>query len=261
MVATEAKTSYSSCVSSCSSHTSSSVESAPSAAVPSTGTIGSSGPLPFPFDFAVVQSKKPGKLSGGISYTQLIGRAVRKKWTTPEAKEEWYTKFTNARRRKTTKMFHLQGGLCYFCGQKSWLPGDTPISNNRRATLEHIVCQGKGGTDHLSNVVMSCSGCNNLRGDMKFNKFLKLRQNPEAWRVYCKMKAARLQEKKVKVKEKRKDAKNLLMWKIAVLLYVKPEWQQAVDEVRAEMARRWQVIEDRRLAKIANSSVDPKDLV
>jgi hypothetical protein len=190
----------------------------------------------------------------------VVGRAVRKKWHTPEDKEWWYTKFTLARRKKTTQLFHKQGGLCYFCGKQTWLPGDTPISNNRRATLEHVLCQGKGGTDHLSNLVMSCSGCNNLRGDMKFNKFLKLRRDPEAWRVYVKMKAASLQQRKVKVKEKRADARAAFIWKIAILLYVKPEWNVVVNEIREHFAEIQRKKDERFAKKVANSSIDPEDL-
>jgi hypothetical protein len=112
----------------------------------------------------------------------------------------------------------------------------------------------------MSNVVMTCSGCNNLRGEMKFNKFLKLRQNPEAWRIYCKMKAAKLKERKVKTDEKKVTKRELLTWKIAVLLYVKPEWKSAVDEVLAEIARRDQVRRDNWEKKVRNSPVDLVDV-
>lgn len=204
----------------------------------------------------------PGVRSDGINYNWVIGRAVRKKWHKPEEKEWWYSKLTIARRRKTARLHALQGGLCYFCGQESWLHGDerTELRNNRKATLEHVATQGQGGTDHPSNLVMSCSGCNNLRGDMKFNKFLKLRRDPVAWKTYVKMKAASLQQRRTKVKEKRQDSKVAVMWKVAVLLYLKPEWNQAVDEVRAvfqEIERKRQARHD---SRVANSAVDPEDL-
>jgi hypothetical protein len=222
----------------------------------------SSSSLPFPFDFAIVPKGMPGMRLDGINYSRVIGRAVHKKWHTAEEKEWWFTKLTLARRLKTTKLFHKQGGLCYFCGQESWLHGDprTTLRNNRKATLEHVVTQGRGGTDHMSNLVMSCNGCNNLRGDMKFGKFLKLRRDPVAWKAYVKMKAAALQERKVKVKEKRGDAKVLFMWKIAVLLYLKPEWNQVVDEIRTHFRE----IEEKKMARhakrVANSAVDMEDL-
>lgn len=216
--------------------------------------------LSFPFSFARVSTGSPGKRPDGVSYGKVVGRAVRKKWHTPEDKEWWYAKFTIARRNKTNKLFEKQGGLCYFCGQQTWMPGQDPLSNNRRATLEHVVCQGRGGTDHMSNVVMSCSGCNNLRGEMKFNKFLKLRQDPEAWRIYCKMKAAKLKERKLKTDEKKVSKREHLAWKIGVLLYLKPEWKSAVEEVQAEIARRDQVRRENWEKKVRNSAVDLVDV-
>ena len=190
----------------------------------------------------------------------MVGKAVRKKWHTPEDKEWWYTKFTLARRLKTTKLFEKQGGLCYFCGQQTWLPGDTPLSNNKRATLEHVLGQAKGGTDHMSNLVMSCSGCNNLRGEMKFNKFLKLRRDAEAWRIYCKARAGALQERKVKVKEKRQPAQAAFIWKIAVLLYVRPEWASVVEDIRQHFAAIAAKKKARHEQRVVNSPLDLKDI-
>lgn len=51
--------------------------------------------------------------------------------------------------------FLKQGGTCYYC--------DTPL-NGVRQNVEHIVPKSKGGTNHKSNLVLSCSDCNKDKG-------------------------------------------------------------------------------------------------
>ena len=109
----------------------------------------------------------------------------------------------------------------------------------------------------MSNLVMSCSGCNNLRGDMKFNKFLKLRRDEQAWTVYCKMKAANLRERKTKFKAKRAPKQEAFVWKIALLLYLQPEWKDHVEEIRQHFAEITRKKRERLNQRIANSSIDP----
>ena len=53
-------------------------------------------------------------------------------------------------------LFGQQEGLCNGC------KGDFPFRN---FTIDHIVPQSKGGTDHLENLQLLCGACNSLKGD------------------------------------------------------------------------------------------------
>ena len=53
-------------------------------------------------------------------------------------------------------LFGRQEGLCNGC------KGDFPFRN---MTIDHIIPQSRGGTDHLENLQMLCAACNSLKGD------------------------------------------------------------------------------------------------
>ena len=53
-------------------------------------------------------------------------------------------------------LFGQQEGLCNGCR------GDFPFRN---FTIDHIVPQSRGGTDHLENLQLLCGACNSLKGD------------------------------------------------------------------------------------------------
>ena len=53
-------------------------------------------------------------------------------------------------------LFGQQEGLCNGC------KGDFPFRN---FTIDHIVPQSRGGTDHLENLQLLCGACNSLKGD------------------------------------------------------------------------------------------------
>jgi hypothetical protein len=214
----------------------------------------------FPFHFAKVPTGAPGRLPAGKVLVKVIHKAVCRKWQEADRKEWWYTKLTAARRLKTTRLHARQNGQCYFCGQATWVFGSEGSSNNRRATLEHIVCQVEGGTDHMSNLVMSCASCNNLRGDMRFNKFLKLRQDPEAWRIYVRDKARALQERKVLIKEKRQAARDEVIWRLGVFLYLRPQWLSEVNVIHQNVKSIIAKQDARHAQRVANSLIDPEDL-
>ena len=81
-------------------------------------------------------------------------------------------------RNHTRKLYHEQGGLCYYCGtDKMYLREDVTTdfhkANRRlRATFDHIVPKAKGGTYRKENGVCACSYCNSRKGDMPFKKFI-----------------------------------------------------------------------------------------
>jgi 5-methylcytosine-specific restriction endonuclease McrA len=53
-------------------------------------------------------------------------------------------------------------GKCLHCNTRLTVALDgTPIS---RATIEHIVPRGLGGTDEITNLAIACSGCNHEKG-------------------------------------------------------------------------------------------------
>jgi 5-methylcytosine-specific restriction endonuclease McrA len=43
------------------------------------------------------------------------------------------------------------------------------------ATEDHLVPKSKGGSDLLDNLVLACNECNNQRGDMPAESFLRLK--------------------------------------------------------------------------------------
>ena len=59
-------------------------------------------------------------------------------------------------RRQKHVLFGQQEGLCGGC--KEMFPF-------RNFTIDHVVPQSKGGTDHLDNLQLLCGACNSLKGD------------------------------------------------------------------------------------------------
>ena len=53
-------------------------------------------------------------------------------------------------------LFGQQEGLCAGC------KGDFPFRN---FTIDHIIPQSRGGTDHVENLQLLCGACNSLKGD------------------------------------------------------------------------------------------------
>ena len=82
------------------------------------------------------------------------------------------------RSRKTAKisqralqrevLFRQQRGLCAECGCQMVLPpkhhrgGMVPLAKNA-ATLEHKLARSLGGSDEISNLAVTCHGCNNRK--------------------------------------------------------------------------------------------------
>jgi hypothetical protein len=64
----------------------------------------------------------------------------------------------------------LQGGKCYYCGDKIHFgDGLSP----HRATFEHMVPASQGGDISAANCVASCSTCNSLRGTINWLRWIK----------------------------------------------------------------------------------------
>lgn len=63
------------------------------------------------------------------------------------------------------RLWKEQDGKCGFCGCETQLPKSGKI-HWTLATVEHIIPKSKGGTNHRSNLMMSCYKCNSTRGAM-----------------------------------------------------------------------------------------------
>ena len=59
-------------------------------------------------------------------------------------------------------VFHRDGGKCAYCGN----------ARAERYELDHILPKSKGGTDRVSNLVVSCQDCNIAKGSGSVEKFL-----------------------------------------------------------------------------------------
>lgn len=129
---------------------------------------------------------------GPVAYGEVIRSNVRRKWTTPEQKEWWYSKFTMSRRKKLVKLFKQQNGICIFCGCETWLAQEGVKKQNpppgmlvkQMATADHKIPQFHGGTDRMANLVMACTRCNSDRQIIPFEEFMEIRQNPEKWKKH-----------------------------------------------------------------------------
>lgn len=217
----------------------------------------------FLYEHFEVPQGMPGRRVDGSSYTDDLYKAVRRKLHTAEDKEAWYKKYRAALRKKTARRYHQQGGYCFFCHNKCYLQSDNPqgMSNKRFATADHVIPTSAGGTDHLSNIVMACSACNSLRGNMKFSKFIFLRRDPQLWHDHCKALQKSIAYRRSARSDKRSHKGPELALKIAVMLIVKPEWLSLVQEVQAEFVRRRMVVDAAIARKKANQLVDESDLI
>lgn len=59
---------------------------------------------------------------------------------------------------------------CHYCGDR--------LHNSNR-TLDHIIPQSQGGSDHVSNLVFCCNDCNQLRGITPYDVFVNIVTNKQ----------------------------------------------------------------------------------
>ena len=65
---------------------------------------------------------------------------------------------------------------CFWCGRKLVIEAEGWPKPFNMATLDHIEPKAKGGKTNGGNLVLSCFPCNNARGDMPAEDFLRLIQ-------------------------------------------------------------------------------------
>ena len=61
----------------------------------------------------------------------------------------------NSRKLKNA-LYGEQGGDCNGCGTHF---------QKQHLTVDHIIAQSKGGTDHVENLQLLCAHCNSVKGD------------------------------------------------------------------------------------------------
>lgn len=73
-------------------------------------------------------------------------------------------------------------GRCFYCDRMTVLPPRRPGSRLTKtaATRDHIIPKIAGGSDQISNLVLACNECNNERGSMPVDVFLKRKRLRES---------------------------------------------------------------------------------
>ncbi len=166
---------------------------------------------------------------------KIIQLAVRKKWKTTEEKQWWYEKFSAARRLKTQRLYDQQNGLCCYCNELTEMTsGELGLSRRKLATLEHVTPQSKGGTDHASNLAMSCLACNTTRGSMDHDKFKSIRSDPVLWKAEMRRKSGLFRSitRVPKAKSKKDQLRfQAYICRLAVLFIVCPQWREVFSNL------------------------------
>lgn len=108
------------------------------------------------------------------SASKLIHTSLLKKWGDDQEKlEQWYSKFTSARRAYLQKVWD-HDPHCVYCRRLTIRPEPNMKRNPLRATYEHMIPVSRGGTENRRNATLSCSRCNTLKGSMTHEEFLDL---------------------------------------------------------------------------------------
>src|SRR5438105_15521007 len=74
---------------------------------------------------------------------------------------------------QSSQVWTFFGSMCAYCGVLL-------DKNKREGHLDHLVSSSAGGSNHLSNRVLSCGSCNgDQKRELPWNEFLRLK-NPDA---------------------------------------------------------------------------------
>lgn len=85
---------------------------------------------------------------------------VKKLLTKHERRRRHEDMLAHAQRKKLRKKLMGEIGFCIYCG----LEADT---------LDHLVPKSRGGTNEESNLALSCLPCNQLKGALTYEEFMK----------------------------------------------------------------------------------------
>ena len=61
-----------------------------------------------------------------------------------------------------------QKRCAYCCIQLNWA-----LDQKNSASVDHIICVVHGGTNIVDNLLLVCHSCNNSRGDMRLDKWVR----------------------------------------------------------------------------------------
>lgn len=65
---------------------------------------------------------------------------------------------------KKAYLFERENGCCIYCGIHA---------SKAKMEIEHVIPRSRGGTDSLSNLVLSCHACNQAKGNLSLSEYLK----------------------------------------------------------------------------------------
>mgnify|MGYP001215683800 CR=1 FL=1 len=147
--------------------------------------------------------------------SDLIHDAVVAKWgNDPEVLEQWYAKFTSARRAYLQKMWD-EDPHCVYCKRLTTRPDPALKCTPLHATYEHKQPTSRGGTEGRRNAALSCWRCNAMKGSMGHQEFIDaLGKDPEG---VLKSRKQREHEKRQKRAEERACDPKVLARKAKIL--------------------------------------------
>lgn len=112
------------------------------------------------------------------------------------SRSEWAFQNEQKKRKKGSRvnkqrntLWEKQEGKCWYCFQPC-----TP----KTFTIDHIVPKSRGGGNNILNKVGACSSCNNAKGSMSQEEFLKSNylENKIKWINACKRNAEKIEKEK-----------------------------------------------------------------
>jgi hypothetical protein len=75
------------------------------------------------------------------------------------------------RSRMLRYLFDMCSGICFYCRRVCDEPDNRGKYNPASATIDHVQPQSRGGSGHVSNLVLSCADCNNIKGSLNKAEF------------------------------------------------------------------------------------------
>ena len=67
--------------------------------------------------------------------------------------------------KKRRQVVRMKGNVCLYCNEPQ-LPSTISI--------DHVLPKHLGGTNHISNLAVSCKWCNRLKGSLLLTSFIEL---------------------------------------------------------------------------------------
>jgi hypothetical protein len=209
------------------------------------------------YDFAIMNHH--------VSLKTLIRRKYRKS----QHITLWWQKFAVVRRRRVWRLSEQQNHHCCYCAKLTWF-SDGTVSKNREfqpdrlpgmtkqqlATADHIVPTAKGGSEHIDNIVMACTWCNQMRGDMPALEFWAIMQDPKKLRALIAERGRSAQKNKSEKDVKRAPKRDGFVVQLGCLLYCSPEARQIANEAVMEIESHFKLNSRQNLPQSGSNMAD-----